>query len=132
MDRSGENRAILLQASSGMYLLPFENASPDYREKLLQFLQRSGVRVDLEALPPTDTTDKPMEVGMTAAEGSEVEGKRRWLVMKLLFHQLRAKVMRRGSGGEERRVDRVEGLANMRLWSYIKQLTRLAGTSQDQ
>ena len=75
VDRSGENKAILLQASSGMYLLPIENVLPDYQTPLLHFLQRSGVRVDLDTwLPPSSatTTQQSAVAGGKPDKGSKV------------------------------------------------------------
>ena len=43
IDKTGESSDIWLQASSGMYLLPFENVSPDYKNQLIKFLKENSV-----------------------------------------------------------------------------------------
>lgn len=43
VDKTGESGDIWLQASSGMYLLPFENVSPEYKEQLIKFLNENSV-----------------------------------------------------------------------------------------
>ena len=44
VDSSGESGDVWLQASSGMYLLPFENVAPDYKDELVNFLMTNGVK----------------------------------------------------------------------------------------
>lgn len=43
VDKTGESSDIWLQASSGMYLLPFENVSPDYKDQLIKFLNENSI-----------------------------------------------------------------------------------------
>lgn len=53
IDRSGESGDIWLQASSGMYLLPFANVAPDYRDELVNFLETNNIDTE-RLLIPTD------------------------------------------------------------------------------
>ena len=51
VDRSSESGDIWLQASSGMYLLPFENVSPDYKNELIKFMNANSINPDGQPLP---------------------------------------------------------------------------------
>ena len=55
IDKSGESGDIWLQASSGMYLLPFENVSPDYKDELTKFLSESGINPERQVQPSSNT-----------------------------------------------------------------------------
>ena len=43
VDKTGVSSDIWLQASSGMYLLPLENVSPDYKDQLIKFLNENHI-----------------------------------------------------------------------------------------
>ena len=43
VDKNSESGDIWLQASSGMYLLPFENVSSDYKNELIKFLNANSI-----------------------------------------------------------------------------------------
>ena len=46
VDSRGEVGDIWLQASSGMYLLPFENVAPDYQDELVKFLKANSINTE--------------------------------------------------------------------------------------
>ena len=43
IDGSGQSSDIWLQASSGMYLLAFDDVSPDYKDVLIKFLNANNI-----------------------------------------------------------------------------------------
>lgn len=51
VDSSGESDDVWLQASSGMYLLPFANVAPNYKDELVNFLMANGVKSENFLLP---------------------------------------------------------------------------------
>ena len=51
VDSSGESGDVWLQASSGMYLLPFANVAPDYKDELVNFLMANGIKPEKLLLP---------------------------------------------------------------------------------
>ena len=58
IDKSGESGDIWLQASSGMYLLPFENVSRDYKDKLIKFLNENGINPKGQVEPIINTLEE--------------------------------------------------------------------------
>ena len=51
IDSTGESGDIWLQASSGMYLLPFANVASDYKDELVNFLMANGIKSEMLLLP---------------------------------------------------------------------------------
>ena len=54
VDKGGESGDIWLQASSGMYLLPFENVSPDYKDQLIKFLNENSIYPERQVQPSSN------------------------------------------------------------------------------
>ena len=61
VDKTGECSDIWLQASSGMYLLPFENVSPDYKDQLIKFLNENNIYLERPIQPSCSTHEKEID-----------------------------------------------------------------------
>ena len=61
VDKTGECSDTWLQASSGMYLLPFENVSPDYKDQLIKFLNENNIYSERPMQPSCSTHEKEID-----------------------------------------------------------------------
>lgn len=53
VDSSGDSGDVWLEASSGMYLLPFSNVATQYKDDLISFLQANNIKTEHLLLPTT-------------------------------------------------------------------------------